>query len=69
MGLVAVKKEGDGCSDWRFIMKDTYTVDQSVTTTICRQMGFTNVNPGFVMTLSEFEDFFPFNFSIWNDEM
>ncbi len=68
MGMVAVKKEGD-CHDWRFMTKDTDTVDLSLANTVCRQRGFTGANPSFIFTHEEIEMYTSYNFSAWDDLM
>ena len=70
VGLVAVKKEGEPCTDWRFLYKDTLSVDSGLLSTLCRQMGFTDFVRGSVTTRSSFEKRnVGLNFSVWDNEM
>ncbi len=68
MGLVAVKKEGN-CDDWRFVSKDRYSVDHSIATTFCRQMGYTDVVSASIMTRLDYEEEFSNSFSYWDSLM
>lgn len=69
MGLVAIRKECKDSIEWRFVKKDTEIVPMTVVNTLCRQMGFTYGNPGFVVTLDEAKWTYQYNYSLWEDIM
>jgi len=61
-GIVAVKEEGENCNYWRFIEIDS-PVELALSTTLCRQMGFTHVSA--VMTKKDAEAIYGLDFSKW----
>ena len=70
MGIVGVKEEGDGDEFWRYVSKgNDIRVNQAVANTLCRQMGYTNVDPSSIITRLDAERIYGYDFSHWDPVM